>query len=94
MGLESKQSGAGGRCFKQLLNRYGNAHPIGTVLIKSNSLPNETCLCVSNVYTGEVFPKAIVKALRSPVIKKPMSLYLIQGFSYIFDRKPLLANIY
>ena len=64
---------------------------IGKFFIKLDTLFNENWLCVSNVYSGPIFPKVVVKALRSPVVKKPMSLYLIQRFSYISDHKTLLA---
>lgn len=60
--------------------------------IRLDTLFNENWLWVSNVYTGPIFPKVVVKALRSPVIKKPMSLYLIQRFSYVSDHRTLLAK--
>lgn len=47
---------------------------------------------MSSVYTGSVFPKVVIKALRNPVVKKPMSLYLIQRCSYISDHRTHLAQ--
>lgn len=60
---------------------------IRKLFIKLDTLSDENWLCVSNVYTGPVFPKVVVKVLRSPVVKKPVSLYLIKRFSYISDHR-------